>query len=110
MATKTCLYFPPVPSHEFSESSYAGFEEDDQLTALVVRRGDVTMASSVRCYTRQRSAEAGTDFEERPDTDVSRLQFAPGRYQGEKPFSRECASFLSSVFYGMRGRDARDLG
>ena len=70
-----------MPSHEFSEPSYAGFEEDDQLTALVVRRGDVTMASSVRCYTRQRSAEAGADFEERPDTDLSRLEFAPGRYQ-----------------------------
>ncbi|XP_043215815.1 FRAS1-related extracellular matrix protein 2-like [Amphibalanus amphitrite] len=67
-----------LPTHAFAEDSYSGFEEDDQVTAYVVRGGDVTMTSSVRCYTRQGSAEAGADFEERPDTDASRLEFAPG--------------------------------
>ena len=70
-----------VPTHAFADDSYVGFEEDDQVTAYVVRGGDVTMTSSVRCYTRQGSAEAGVDFEERPDTDAARVEFGPGQSQ-----------------------------
>ena len=75
---------PAVPSHQFSEPSYAGLEEDDLVTAYVVRGGDVTLTSSVRCYTRQGTAEAGVDFEERPDTNASLVHFAPGGLDDEK--------------------------
>ncbi|XP_037070695.1 extracellular matrix protein 3-like, partial [Pollicipes pollicipes] len=74
-----------LPVHEFAEATYEGLEEDDLVTAYVVRRGDVSMTSSVRCFTRQGSAAAGADFDERPDTDASRLEFGPGEI--EKPCS-----------------------
>lgn len=59
---------------------YFGTEEEASVTATIVRYGDISHGSSVRCYTRQRSAAVSLDYVERPDTDVSLITFRPGRY------------------------------
>nr|XP_033804567.1 FRAS1-related extracellular matrix protein 2 isoform X2 [Geotrypetes seraphini] len=72
-----------LPKVQFKESVYTGNENDGQITALVYRSGDVGYRSTVRCYTRQASAQVMMDFEERPNTDSSIITFLPG--ETEKP-------------------------
>lgn len=68
----------PVPKVQFREPVYSGEESDGQITATVYRSGDIRHKSTVRCYTRQSSAQVTSDFEERPNTDVSIITFLPG--------------------------------
>ena len=79
--SKTC---PPLaaPTMQFAESSYNAGEESGRVVTYIRRRGDVTHASSVRCYTRQDSATVMADFAERPDSDASRVHFLPGGTTG----------------------------
>ncbi|KFO26836.1 FRAS1-related extracellular matrix protein 2 [Fukomys damarensis] len=72
-----------LPKMQFKERIYTGSEDDRQVTAVIHRTGDVQYRSSVRCYTRQGSAQVMMDFEERPNTDVSIITFLPG--ETEKP-------------------------
>ncbi|KAI5930317.1 FRAS1-related extracellular matrix protein 2 [Manis javanica] len=72
-----------LPKMQFRERVYTGNENDGQIVAMVHRSGDVQYRSSVRCYTRQGSAQVMMDFEERPNTDISTITFLPG--ETEKP-------------------------
>uniref|UniRef100_A0A2K6EQE4 FRAS1-related extracellular matrix protein 2 n=1 Tax=Propithecus coquereli TaxID=379532 RepID=A0A2K6EQE4_PROCO len=72
-----------VPKMQFKERVYTGSENDGQVVAMIHRSGDSQYRSSVRCYTRQGSAQVMMDFEERPNTDVSIITFLPG--ETEKP-------------------------
>lgn len=63
---------------QFKNSHLTGEESDKRLTAVVQRSGDITHQSTVRCYTRQGSAQVASDFEERPNTDASIITFLPG--------------------------------
>ncbi|EHB17514.1 FRAS1-related extracellular matrix protein 2 [Heterocephalus glaber] len=72
-----------LPKMQFKERVYTGSENDGQVTAVIHRSGDVQYRSSVRCYTRQGSAQVMMDFEERPNTDISIITFLPG--ETEKP-------------------------
>uniref|UniRef100_A0A452VIT9 FRAS1-related extracellular matrix protein 2 n=1 Tax=Ursus maritimus TaxID=29073 RepID=A0A452VIT9_URSMA len=72
-----------LPKMQFKERIYTGNEDDEQIVAMIHRTGDVHYRSSVRCYTRQGSAQVMTDFEERPNTDSSVITFLPG--ETEKP-------------------------
>ncbi|XP_022376363.1 FRAS1-related extracellular matrix protein 2 [Enhydra lutris kenyoni] len=72
-----------LPKMQFKERVYTGNENDGQIVAVVHRSGDLHYGSSVRCYTRQGSAQVMTDFEERPNTDSSIITFPPG--ETEKP-------------------------
>nr|XP_023416197.1 FRAS1-related extracellular matrix protein 2 [Cavia porcellus] len=72
-----------LPKMQFKERVYTGSESDGQIAAVIHRSGDVQFRSSVRCYTRQASAQVIMDFEERPNTDVSTITFLPG--ETEKP-------------------------
>lgn len=72
-----------LPKMQFRERVYTGDENDGQIVAMVHRSGDVQYRSSVRCYTRQGSAQVMMDFEERPNTDISTITFLPG--ETEKP-------------------------
>ncbi|XP_055493466.1 FRAS1-related extracellular matrix protein 2-like [Leucoraja erinacea] len=78
-----------LPKVQFKESTYVVKENDGQVTAVVYRSGDINYKSSVRCYTRQASAQVMMDFAERPNTDESVITFLPGEI--EKP----CAVTLS---------------
>ncbi|KAI4814202.1 hypothetical protein KUCAC02_003406 [Chaenocephalus aceratus] len=72
-----------LPKVQFREPVYSGEESDGQLTATVYRSGDITHRSTVRCYTRQGSAQVASDFDERPNTETSIITFIPG--EAEKP-------------------------
>ena len=60
-------------------------EEHQGLVHIpIVRSGDLSFESSVRCFTRQRSASVMMDFDERRNTDEYRIVFAPGEKVGLK--------------------------
>ncbi|KAM9456047.1 FRAS1-related extracellular matrix protein 2a [Clarias gariepinus] len=67
-----------LPKMQFKHHLLTGEESDRRLTAVVQRSGDITHQSTVRCYTRQGSAQVASDFEERPNTDASVITFLPG--------------------------------
>ncbi|XP_007453272.1 PREDICTED: FRAS1-related extracellular matrix protein 2-like, partial [Lipotes vexillifer] len=72
-----------LPKMQFKERVYTGNENDGQIVVMIHRSGDIQYRSSVRCYTRQGSAQVMMDFEERPNTDISTITFLPG--ETEKP-------------------------
>lgn len=73
--------FCTVPKMQFKERVYTCSENDARVAAVISRSGDVQHRSSVRCYTRQASAQVMMDFEERPNTDASVVTFLPGMYE-----------------------------
>ncbi|XP_063776484.1 FRAS1-related extracellular matrix protein 3 [Pseudophryne corroboree] len=72
-----------LPKVQFKEPVYIVNEKDGQVSATIYRSGDVSHKSTVRCYTRQGSAQVTLDYEERPNTDESLVVFLPGDI--EKP-------------------------
>ncbi|XP_061888272.1 FRAS1-related extracellular matrix protein 3 [Entelurus aequoreus] len=72
-----------VPKFQFKEGSYKVDEADGEVKATVYRSGDISLSSTVRCYTRQGSAEVMMDYSERPNTEASIITFLPG--ETEKP-------------------------
>ncbi|XP_037403103.1 FRAS1-related extracellular matrix protein 2a [Pygocentrus nattereri] len=72
-----------LPKVQFKQAVLVGEESEGRLTAVVQRSGDISHGSSVRCYTRQGSAQVASDFDERPNTDASIITFLPG--ETEKP-------------------------
>uniref|UniRef100_A0A8C0F747 FRAS1 related extracellular matrix 3 n=1 Tax=Bubo bubo TaxID=30461 RepID=A0A8C0F747_BUBBB len=72
-----------LPKVQFKEPMYVAKENDEQLVALIYRSGDINHKSTVRCYTRQGSAQVMMDYSERPNTDDSVVVFLPG--ETEKP-------------------------
>uniref|UniRef100_A0A8C7J2L3 Fraser extracellular matrix complex subunit 1 n=1 Tax=Oncorhynchus kisutch TaxID=8019 RepID=A0A8C7J2L3_ONCKI len=69
-----------LPSMQFEKTAYKVKEKEGVLNIPVVRTGDLTVKSSVRCFTRTMSAMVMDDFEERRNADDSRISFL----QGEK--------------------------
>lgn len=67
-----------VPKVQFREAEYKVDESDGHLKVMVFRSGDVSQRSTVRCYTRQGSAQVMMDYNERPNTDASMIEFLPG--------------------------------
>lgn len=67
-----------MPKVQFKERSYKVDESDGEVTAIVYRSGDINLMSTVRCYTRQGSAQVMMDYSERPNTDASVITFLPG--------------------------------
>uniref|UniRef100_A0A8C4U5I8 FRAS1 related extracellular matrix 3 n=1 Tax=Falco tinnunculus TaxID=100819 RepID=A0A8C4U5I8_FALTI len=72
-----------LPKVQFKEPMYMVNEKDEEMVALIYRSGDVNHKSTVRCYTRQGSAQVTMDYKERPNTDDSVVVFLPG--ETEKP-------------------------
>lgn len=63
---------------EFEDPEYFVNEEEGFVDAVIVRSGDISHDSSVRCYTRQATARVMEDFKERTNTDGSLIIFRPG--------------------------------
>ena len=63
---------------EFAAEEYEVDEEKRSLTAVIQRSGDLSQTSSVRCYTRQATAQVSADYAERPNTNASVVTFEPG--------------------------------
>uniref|UniRef100_A0AAR2LKM0 Calx-beta domain-containing protein n=1 Tax=Pygocentrus nattereri TaxID=42514 RepID=A0AAR2LKM0_PYGNA len=72
-----------LPRVQFRDAEYKVDEADGQVKAMVYRSGDISQKSTVRCYTRQGSAQVMMDYNERPNTDSSIITFLPG--ENEKP-------------------------
>uniref|UniRef100_A0AAV2LIU3 Calx-beta domain-containing protein n=1 Tax=Knipowitschia caucasica TaxID=637954 RepID=A0AAV2LIU3_KNICA len=72
-----------LPKVQFKEGSYQVDESDGEVRAMVYRSGDTSLRSTVRCYTRQGSAQVMMDYTERPNTEASIITFLPG--ESEKP-------------------------
>ncbi|KAL2098421.1 hypothetical protein ACEWY4_007628 [Coilia grayii] len=72
-----------VPKMQFKDGEYHVDEADGVVRAMLYRSGDISLRSTVRCYTRQGSAQVMMDYEERPNTDASVITFQPG--ESEKP-------------------------
>ncbi|XP_034027090.1 extracellular matrix protein FRAS1 [Thalassophryne amazonica] len=72
--------FQDIPSMQFEKISYNVKEKDGVLHIPIIRTGDLSFKSSVRCFTRTMSAMVMDDFEERTNTDDSRITF----FKGEK--------------------------
>ncbi|XP_069341542.1 extracellular matrix organizing protein FRAS1 [Eulemur rufifrons] len=70
--------FQDVPSMQFARDLVHAEEKGGALHVPVTRSGDLSYASSVRCYTQSLSAQGSEDFEERPNTDASRITFLKG--------------------------------
>uniref|UniRef100_A0A8B9RD46 Fraser extracellular matrix complex subunit 1 n=1 Tax=Astyanax mexicanus TaxID=7994 RepID=A0A8B9RD46_ASTMX len=67
-----------IPSMQFEKVAYTVKEKDGALHIPIIRTGDLTYKSSVRCFTRTMSAMVMDDFEERRNADVSRVVFLKG--------------------------------
>lgn len=67
-----------VPKVQFRDTVYVGNENSGQISATVYRSGDISYKSTVRCYSRQGTAQVMMDFSERPNTDASIITFLPG--------------------------------
>lgn len=63
---------------QFEKSAYTAQEKDGALHIPVIRTGDLSFTSSVRCFTRTMSAMVMDDFEERRNADESRITFLKG--------------------------------
>ncbi|CAG5116316.1 unnamed protein product, partial [Candidula unifasciata] len=67
-----------IPQITFSQDSFVVDEKNKTVNATILKSGDVTLESSVICYTQQLTAEVAKDFEERPFTNDSRIVFKHG--------------------------------
>uniref|UniRef100_A0A3Q3IUW6 VWFC domain-containing protein n=1 Tax=Monopterus albus TaxID=43700 RepID=A0A3Q3IUW6_MONAL len=70
--------FQDIPSMQFEKSTYTVKERDSVLHIPIIRTGDLSFKSSVRCFTRTMSAMVMDDFEERRNADESRITFLKG--------------------------------
>ncbi|KAE8291739.1 Extracellular matrix protein FRAS1 Precursor [Larimichthys crocea] len=70
--------FQDIPSMQFEKRAYTVKEKDSVLHIPIIRTGDLSFKSSVRCFTRTMSAMVMDDFEERRNADESRITFLKG--------------------------------
>ncbi|XP_051934281.1 FRAS1-related extracellular matrix protein 2b [Hippocampus zosterae] len=70
-----------LPKVQFRDAVYAGDEKSGRISATVYRSGDIGHKSTVRCYSRQGTAQVMMDFVERPNTDASVVTFLPGEVE-----------------------------
>lgn len=70
-------------------------ESDGAVKAIVHRSGDISVKSTVRCYTRQGSAQVMMDYSERPNTDASVITFLPGEAHIRTPAFLSCTAARS---------------
>uniref|UniRef100_A0A3Q2PFS0 Fraser extracellular matrix complex subunit 1 n=1 Tax=Fundulus heteroclitus TaxID=8078 RepID=A0A3Q2PFS0_FUNHE len=76
--TKNFFIHLSVPTMQFEKTSYTVKERDTVLHVPVIRTGDLSFKSSVRCFTRTLSAMVMDDFVERRNADESRITFLKG--------------------------------
>ncbi|MBZ3891170.1 Extracellular matrix protein FRAS1 [Sciurus carolinensis] len=70
--------FQDVPSMQFGKDLLLVKEKDGILHVPIIRSGDLSYESSVRCYTQSHSAQVMEDFGERRNADSSRITFLKG--------------------------------
>lgn len=63
---------------QFSKDLLLVKEKEGVLHIPIIRSGDLSYESSVRCYTQSHSAQVMEDFEERRNADSSWITFLKG--------------------------------
>lgn len=63
---------------QFEKTAYTVKEKDSVLHIPILRTGDLSLESSVCCFTRTMSAMVMDDFEERRNAEESRVAFLRG--------------------------------
>ncbi|CAN0438603.1 unnamed protein product [Lampetra planeri] len=108
--------YQDIPSVQFGKEGYAVQESEGSISVPVLRSGDLSAQSSVRCFTRRGSARVDHDYTERPDTDASRITFLPGEktknctvrivddteFEGDEEFRLHLGSALGSQSSGAK--------
>lgn len=90
------IFVSAVPKVQFRNAVNEVDEDSGQISAIVYRSGDVSYKSTVRCYSRQGTAQVMMDFNERPNTDASIITFLPG--DAEKPTDRHFFFVVLRIF------------
>ena len=70
---------------QFVKTSYSTNEKSGAFSVTLMRTGDLSYTSTVRCYTRSMTAQVQRDFRERTDTDASIILFNPGETRKSCP-------------------------
>lgn len=100
-----------MPKVQFRDAVNVGNENSGQISAVVYRSGDISYKSTVRCYSRQGTAQVMMDFNERPNTDASIITFLPGRVIKHsmvlllilvKPVTKLCYKLYFFIFFLFR--------
>lgn len=89
----------PVPSMQFAKDLLLVKEKEGVLHVPIVRSGDLSYESSVRCYTRGHSAQVVEDFEERRNAESSRIIFLKGDKVSGFTMADSWDSLLPGCFY-----------
>nr|XP_039273813.1 extracellular matrix protein FRAS1-like [Styela clava] len=103
-----------IPTMEFLKTSVEVKEKDKLVSLAITREGDISSSSSVICYTRRNTAEVEQDFNERANTETSRIVFKPGQklaycnvtivddnsYESSERFSVHLTGAIGSKWYG----------
>ncbi|KAJ6657516.1 hypothetical protein lerEdw1_002451 [Lerista edwardsae] len=66
--------FQDVPNMQFNKDVYPVKEKDGILHIPIIRTGDLSYESSVRCYSQSQTAKVMEDFEERRNAEESRVK------------------------------------
>lgn len=74
-------------------------EKEGVLHVPIIRSGDLSYESSVRCYTQGQSARVMEDFEERRNTDSSRITFLKGEKVSGCMIAKDGILFFLNAFY-----------
>lgn len=85
---------PSVPSMQFAKDLLLVKEKEGVLHVPIIRNGDLSYESSVRCYTQGHSAQVMEDFEERRNADSSRITFLKGEKVSGFMVAEKWNSFL----------------
>ncbi|GAB1604772.1 hypothetical protein Ahia01_000758700 [Argonauta hians] len=70
-----------LPTMQFKHAEVVVDENENIVSASIIRNGDISHASTVRCYTKQGTALMMMDFYERPNNNASIVKFEPGERQ-----------------------------
>lgn len=68
---------------QFNKGVYPVKEKDGILHIPIIRTGDLSYESSVRCYSQSQTAKVMEDFEERRNAEESRVTFLKGEKASE---------------------------
>ncbi|OQV15527.1 Extracellular matrix protein FRAS1 [Hypsibius exemplaris] len=67
-----------VPTIQFERTDFVVEETGGRVELTIIRTGNVDVESTVRCFTMSRSAQPGSDYIDRPNTDQSVVVFRRG--------------------------------
>ena len=94
-----CFLFS-VPTIQFERVEFVVEEPAGRVELPIIRTGNVDVESTVRCFTMSRSAQPGSDYIDRPNTDQSVVVFHRGeRVKTQWPYFGFSASAMVKISF-----------